>query len=432
MRILVTPEKLHAMAQQFQQASRQLHDTSSRIGSAYSRMDAEARSASGLGGRVRQAQTRAQSLADEAQAMARYLQRKAQEFENADRQGASDINISLARVSSIWDATKAISPLMLGIIAESHLQLGQIFKLPQAFSFPVVSLNIIRKTVFDLHDNELPELRTIIDPSSALNEFARSEKNALQNNISDREQELSRAYEKAGLKAPKDTDVYSSSTVVNTILLPENIKTIESIAKRYNIPSDLLTGVVAAEMDFDHDFTDKISDGLGRRNVSIPFIGNGEGIASVHRETLANATKYLVDKKLPGYESAEKYDMGVSNRSSFSGSVEGAAIVVGALVDYKGGVTSVTDKAVIWGAYRSGVKGFSPESVTYGYDSQENFKGNQATGTSQLPERLQIGGNAYMSQPYFTFFQQAFELKQHIEQRNQDIIDHPFVAENLA
>jgi hypothetical protein len=432
MRILVTPEKLRAMAQQFQHASRQLHDTGSRIGGAYSRMDAEARSASGLGGRVRHAQTRAQSLAGEAEAMARYLERKAQEFENADRQGANDISISLARVSPIWDAIKTISPFMLGSIAAPHLRLGQILNLPQAFSFPVVSLNIMQRTLLGLRNDQLLELRTIIDPSAALNAFARNEKDGLQNSISDREQELRRAYEKAGLKAPKDTDVYSSNTVVNTILLPENIKTIENTAKRYNIPSDLLAGVVAAEMDFDHDITDKISDGIGRRNVSIPFIGNGEGVASVHRETLDNATKYLVDKKLPGYESAEKYDMGVSNRSSFSGSVESAAIVVGALVDYKGGVTSVTDKAVIWGAYRAGVKGFSPESATYGYDSQENFKGNLATGTSKLPEQFQIGGNAYMSRPYFTFFQQAFELKQRTEQRNQDIIDHPFVAENLA
>jgi len=88
-RIKVQPDILRHNAQQLRHASNQLRDIGSRVENAYNRMQAEARSAAGMGGTVRQAQSRATALADDALRLAVYLETKANAFEQADRQGHS-------------------------------------------------------------------------------------------------------------------------------------------------------------------------------------------------------------------------------------------------------------------------------------------------------------------------------------------------------
>jgi hypothetical protein len=144
MRILVTPEKLRAMAQQFRSASTQLDSVGSRVSHAYSRIDAEARSAANVGGRVRQAQLRALSLANEAEAMARYLERKAQEFEEADRTGLAGLH-SIDAVSAAFQSA-VLAGVAGGLIQynrlDAHLRLGGLnSRQSVGLGAPVTSIN---------------------------------------------------------------------------------------------------------------------------------------------------------------------------------------------------------------------------------------------------------------------------------------------------
>jgi uncharacterized protein YqgC (DUF456 family) len=84
-RIKLQPAQLRQSAQQLRQAGSQIQELGGRAVNAYNRMDAESRSASGLGGRVRQAQTRAAALAQEALRLASYLETKANAFKQADQ-----------------------------------------------------------------------------------------------------------------------------------------------------------------------------------------------------------------------------------------------------------------------------------------------------------------------------------------------------------
>ncbi|MCA0353829.1 MAG: WXG100 family type VII secretion target [Chloroflexi bacterium] len=271
------------------------------------------------------------------------------------------------------------------------------------------------------------EARVIVEPEIALRKLYDQEIDLLESTIANRQQELRN--NNLPVTNRVDTDVYSPRATLGTILLnPRNFATIEAIAKRYNIPPDLLMGVVASEMDFDHDGGDQFQDFLGRRGVKA---GQGQGIASVHSDALAYAKQYLIDHKLDGYEAAKHHSTSAQNLASFDGSVESAAIVTKALLHHKGTVESVDDNATIWGAYRNGVKDFSPpQSKPYGYNSQADFQDNRATASDSLPEQLKMGKNAYMSQPYFEFFQKAVRLKKAAEERNQYIYDHPYVDDH--
>jgi hypothetical protein len=224
-----------------------------------------------------------------------------------------------------------------------------------------------------------------------------------------------------------DSPIYSFDTVYGTLVLNEqNFTTIKNMADKYNIPPDILLGVVASEMDFDHDLKDYVQDALGRENIAV---GQGQGVASVHSDTLDDCIKYLKDQKLPTGEYAEEYDRSVDNLASFKGSVEGAAIITAALYYYKGGANTLEDKAVIWGGYRSGVKGLTPPGPDgYGYLSKDDFKNNRANGAGDRNDGLEIGRNAYMSQPYFELFDRVIKIDESIDGRTGpvDHLDPPY------
>ena len=215
--------------------------------------------------------------------------------------------------------------------------------------------------------------------------------------------ERHRDLDRQGLK-PDDTDLYSSIFAIRALDDPDKSKLIHETAARYGISPSLLEGVLAAEIDFDRKEIDVILDHNGER-TGMP-IGEGWGVAAVHSDTVVRAMKYMVEHKLPGWEQAQKYDWGVSNAASFEGSVEGAAIVLAWLSDVKvkngGTIDSAEDMAVIWGAYRTGIAGVSPEGG--GYASAEDYAHNRASGTESYPPEFQVGGNAYQSIPYFEYF----------------------------
>lgn len=115
-------------------------------------------------------------------------------------------------------------------------------------------------------------------------------------------------------------------------------------------------------MDLDLGPGAQFTDGVWR-NLGI-HMGHGPGIASVHRDSLEWAANYLKQAGDPTANAAQRFldsDPGQNHAADFNNSVEASAIVLKALalVRTNGGASnsSATDMAVIWGAYRAGVKG---------------------------------------------------------------------------
>lgn len=125
-RIKVTPEQLRQGAQQLRQASSQLEEIGSRVGNAYNRMDAEARSAAGLGGRVREAQSRAAALAQEVTGLAIYLAAKANALEQADRAGFDGMRGVMPTISALQNSSRQF-PQSSPDSVQSQLLLGSLF-----------------------------------------------------------------------------------------------------------------------------------------------------------------------------------------------------------------------------------------------------------------------------------------------------------------
>lgn len=100
-RIKVDPVQLRALSTQLQQAAGDLQGIGGRIGSAMGSLDWEARQKAGVDARVSDARGRANALASQSEAMARYLVSKAHAFEEADQQGlrgCQDLSIALAQI----------------------------------------------------------------------------------------------------------------------------------------------------------------------------------------------------------------------------------------------------------------------------------------------------------------------------------------------
>ncbi|MEI6776381.1 MAG: CHAP domain-containing protein [Chloroflexales bacterium] len=127
-RIRVQPDQLRQSAQQLRQASSKIHDSGSRVSNAYNQMDAESRSAAGVGGRVRQAQSRAAALAEEAMRLATYLETKANAFEQADRAGFEGLRGIASSIEALQVSIKELPQtipnqvgdlMFLGMLASS-------------------------------------------------------------------------------------------------------------------------------------------------------------------------------------------------------------------------------------------------------------------------------------------------------------------------
>ncbi len=91
MRILVTPQRLLEPAGQFQQISAGLMDVENRCQGALTSLDWEARQRAGVEGEVQAAVRQACALAEQAEALARFLSERATAFQQADAEGAQDL-----------------------------------------------------------------------------------------------------------------------------------------------------------------------------------------------------------------------------------------------------------------------------------------------------------------------------------------------------
>lgn len=219
-----------------------------------------------------------------------------------------------------------------------------------------------------------------------------------------------------GVIDPENTPVYDAYDGLLTVTDRQNDAQIRSMAERYNIDPTLLSGTVAAEMDFDHGGRDVLQDGLWRLGLKG---GAGPGVTSVHDSSLKWAVKYLNDNKVPGAAEAQAfYDAGRDHAANLPNAIESSAIVMAALTDVRktGGasVSQPEDMATMWSAYRNGIGGVMPRGDSDeilprgegGYPTLEHFLDNRVDGAAQAAPQagdphLKIGGNAYMSEPYF-------------------------------
>lgn len=224
-----------------------------------------------------------------------------------------------------------------------------------------------------------------------------STRDLLHNDIKKREWELIKT-----LHLPEDSFLKNSGQTIDFILKPENRQIIEEMATRYGVDPALLAGIVASEMDFDYGIDDSLQDVLGY--IGIETKGT-VGISSVGEETLETAIEYLQDHNSPGFKWSQVYDFDIHNRTSDRGAIEGAAIVAAWLTNLHGGVNSAEDMAVVWGAYRRGIQDYSPNGGGY---SLKGFQNNIANGTDNFKTEYKMGKNAYISQPYFEYFQEVF------------------------
>jgi uncharacterized protein YukE len=104
-RILVRPEDLRALSNQWQSNSNELQSIVSRLGSTLGALDWQARQAAGVEGEWDQARSIAHSLAWQANSLARYLSTKAQAFEDADHAGT----LGVRQVASMFTVARQSS-----------------------------------------------------------------------------------------------------------------------------------------------------------------------------------------------------------------------------------------------------------------------------------------------------------------------------------
>jgi uncharacterized protein YukE len=87
MRILVDPYHLRALARQLDMAADSLQNQTSSLGSIYARLQWEVHQQASIDGQIHRARHMATELVTRLEAMAHYVRRKADMFEEADRQG---------------------------------------------------------------------------------------------------------------------------------------------------------------------------------------------------------------------------------------------------------------------------------------------------------------------------------------------------------
>ena len=127
-RIKVDPAQLGAFSVQWQQVAGELESVAGRVGSALGGLSWEARQKAGVDGQANQARSQARALAAQAGEMARYLQRKAQAFEEADGQGVSDLGQVLGAFTAaqrqVMQAPYSSIRTFPRAKVDSYLQLG--------------------------------------------------------------------------------------------------------------------------------------------------------------------------------------------------------------------------------------------------------------------------------------------------------------------
>lgn len=120
-RIVVVPEQLRALSARLQQTAADLTTLGSRLGGAMSGLDWETRYKTGVDGMANDARSRANALASQAETMARYLTGKARAFEEADHEGARNLEIA---VRSYWKDVIVPVPAPAPALKEEPVELS--------------------------------------------------------------------------------------------------------------------------------------------------------------------------------------------------------------------------------------------------------------------------------------------------------------------
>lgn len=90
-RILVVPERLHELSRQMNQAAGQLRNLEGHLGRALGGLDWQVRQQANVEGQVQAARGQARTLAERAEALARFLSERAAAFQQADAEGAQNL-----------------------------------------------------------------------------------------------------------------------------------------------------------------------------------------------------------------------------------------------------------------------------------------------------------------------------------------------------
>jgi uncharacterized protein YukE/peptidoglycan hydrolase-like protein with peptidoglycan-binding domain len=110
-RILVHPEELHDLSGQMSRAAGELRAISARLMSALSTLDWESRLQVGMHGEAAAARSMAEDLAGQAEVIARYLNRKAHDFADADAAGVGDMDRVAGAIGGVMAATSSLGTL---------------------------------------------------------------------------------------------------------------------------------------------------------------------------------------------------------------------------------------------------------------------------------------------------------------------------------
>ncbi|MCW7538083.1 hypothetical protein OOT46_09505 [Aquabacterium sp. A7-Y] len=198
----------------------------------------------------------------------------------------------------------------------------------------------------------------------------------------------------------KDMPVNGHVTALDVV--EANRETIEEMAARYGIDPALLAGVVASEVDFDHNPWDAAVNTLGElHGPAYKLDPGGPGIAEVHADTVKRSAKYLAEHGVPGAEQARQFGTDAENLGH--NSIEAAAIVLAELQHRKlaagGTVDTPRDMAILFGAYRNGFE--DPNTHQPRYD----FVGNRLLGDQGIDG---VGNDPYLSEPYFAYYDRQY------------------------
>jgi uncharacterized protein YukE len=105
MRIVVDPDQLRGFAQQLRSVGSEMHGVASKVGSVANGLDWEARVRLGVDSQVNKARNQANALASGADELARYLDSKANGFQDADQQGIGalgQLSVNFSEIQQQW------------------------------------------------------------------------------------------------------------------------------------------------------------------------------------------------------------------------------------------------------------------------------------------------------------------------------------------
>lgn len=122
MRILITPERLVDLSRQFSQAAAELQQLDQRLGRALNALEWQVRQTANIEARVNAARRLAQNCADDAERIARFLNQRAQAFQQADQQSAQGLGTTTSSfLAALRSSLPQAYPLLLAYMTAGRV-----------------------------------------------------------------------------------------------------------------------------------------------------------------------------------------------------------------------------------------------------------------------------------------------------------------------